>query len=591
MKLIKNRSQFAWVLYDWANSAFATTVMAGFFPVFFKNYWSASADVNMSTAYLGMANSIASLIVALLAPVLGAIADQGKSRKKFLIFFAYMSVLMTSCLFFVEMGNWKMALFLYIMGTIGFSGGNIFYDALLPTVVDEKKIDYISAKGYAFGYLGGGILFLINVLWYTMPATFGFDVEYRSVVREITNNNSIEIQVDEDNFDLPVSQNIAAVLTSHLHNEIKTVNYYNEGKTSYAVITLQQKTDFDAKNIDETIVFGKYKQGEFVEFNAGLQTLTVKNLTRRIASGDPVKIKFDTKIKIGTYADGWCKNVEGLDAYYKNPTIKTDLLQPAREFLPVRLSFLSVALWWGIFTIPLIRWIKEKKNKIDHGIVFYVKKGFRQLYKTFQEIKHMKYIFTFLIAYWMYIDGVNTVIRMAVDYGMSIGLPSDALIIALLITQFVGFPAALLFGKLGEKWSVKNSLFIGIFVYLGINVWAVFMNDAIEFYFMAIIIGIVQGGIQALSRSMYSRLIPINQSAEYYGFFNMTGKFAAIFGPAMVGVINLAARAAGVNSNLATRIGIGSIIILFIGGGTFLYFVDIEKGRQEVAFLKNIKVK
>ena len=164
---------WGWVMYDWANSAFATTVMAGFFPIFFKQYWSAGADVNVSTAQLGLANSIASLLVALMAPILGAIADKGSAKKKFLIFFAYQGVLMTAALFLVQEGQWGWAIFIYVMGIIGFSGANVFYDSLLPSVASEDKIDYVSGLGFSMGYLGGGLLFLINVLMLLWPEKFG----------------------------------------------------------------------------------------------------------------------------------------------------------------------------------------------------------------------------------------------------------------------------------------------------------------------------------------------------------------------------------------------------------------------------------
>ena len=167
------KAVWGWAMYDWANSAFATTVMAGFFPIFFKQYWSYGSDVNMSTAQLGFGNSIASIFVALMAPVVGAIADRGSARKKFLIFFAYMGVLMTAALFLVPKGYWAWAIFIYIMGIIGFSGANIFYDSLLPSVTDENEIDYVSGLGYSMGYLGGGILFLINVIMTLKPEKFG----------------------------------------------------------------------------------------------------------------------------------------------------------------------------------------------------------------------------------------------------------------------------------------------------------------------------------------------------------------------------------------------------------------------------------
>ncbi|MCK4688758.1 MAG: MFS transporter, partial [Candidatus Marinimicrobia bacterium] len=188
--------------------------------------------------------------------------------------------------------------------------------------------------------------------------------------------------------------------------------------------------------------------------------------------------------------------------------------------------------------------------------------------------------------YWLYIDGVDTIIRMAVDYGMSIGFPSSSLIVALLITQFVGFPSALLFGKLGEKWDVKKSIFVGIAVYLCVTIWGVMMTRVVEFYVLAIVIGLVQGGIQALSRSFYSRLIPKDQSAEFYGFYNMLGKFAAILGPVIMGSVGLLVRHAGYSANIASRTGIASISILFIAGAILLYFVDEEKGQSEVEFLR-----
>ena len=174
MFLEKNRKAvWGWALYDWANSAFATTVMAGFFPIFFKQFWSAGADVNVSTAQLGFGNSIASLMVAIMAPILGAIADKGSAKKKFLVFFAYLGVLMTAALFLVQEGQWIWAIFIFAMGIIGFSGANVFYDSLLPGIVSEEKIDYISGLGFSMGYLGGGLLFLINVLMTLMPQKFG----------------------------------------------------------------------------------------------------------------------------------------------------------------------------------------------------------------------------------------------------------------------------------------------------------------------------------------------------------------------------------------------------------------------------------
>jgi len=441
-QLSKNKKAiWGWAMYDWANSAFATTVMAGFFPIFFKQYWSYGADVNMSTARLGLGNAIASIVVAVMAPILGAMADSGSVRKKFLIFFAYLGVLMTASLFLIEKGDWEWAIFLYVMGIIGFSGANIFYDSLLPSVANEDEIDYVSGLGFSMGYLGGGLLFLGNVLMTLMPEKFG----------------------------LP---------------------------------------------------------------------------------------------DVGT---------------------------------AIRYAFVSVAFWWGFFTIFTILWVPEVQATAapSNGINFIVD-GFKQFTGTFKKIRRLKTIFLFLIAYWFYIDGVDTIIRMAVDYGMSIGFDSNDLIIALLITQFVGFPCALFFGKLGQMWSAKKSIYIAIGIYVFVTLWGTMMTHKQEFYVLAVIIGMVQGGIQALSRSYYSRLIPKNRIAEFYGFYNMLGKFAAILGPILIGFVGLIARHILLPpsptpeqfvhvSRLASRWGIASILLLFIMGAILLFFVDEEKGKMEAA--------
>lgn len=439
----EKKAVWGWAMYDWANSAFATTVMAGFFPIFFKQYWSYGVDVNVSTAQLGFGNSIASLLVALMAPVLGAIADKGSARKKFLIFFAYLGVLMTACLFLVGKGEWAWAIFVYAMGIIGFSGANVFYDSLLPTVAGKDNVDYVSGFGFAMGYLGGGLLFLINVLMTLMPEKFGL----------------------------------------------------------------------------------------------------------------------------------------------------------ADSAEAVRYSFISVAIWWGMFTIFTILWVPEEKTAgaSREGRNF-IADGFRQIIGTFKKVRHLKTIFLFLLAYWFYIDGVDTIIRMAVDYGMSIGFASNDLIIALLVVQFVGFPSALVFGKLGQKWGVRKAIYLAIGIYMFIVVWGTMMTVKQEFYILAIMIGLVQGGIQALSRSYYSRLIPREQSAEYYGFYNMLGKFAAIVGPALMGVVGLIARRLLMPptptpgqiehvGQLASRWSIASVLILFLIGAILFYFVDEEKGRAEAVYL------
>ncbi|UCD79484.1 MAG: MFS transporter [Desulfobacterales bacterium] len=439
------KAVWGWAMYDWANSAYVTTVMAGFFPVFYKQYWSYGADVNMSTAQLGFGNSIASLLVALMAPVLGAIADKGSAKKKFMLLFAYLGVVMSIALFMVQKGQWAMAIFVYAMGIIGFSGANVFYDALLPSVAGEDKIDYVSSLGFSMGYLGGGLLFLLNVLMSLMPHKFG----------------------------LP-----------------------------------------DAASA-------------------------------------------------------------------------------------VRISFLTVAAWWGLFTIFTIVWVKEAKSASPPaGGESVVRAGISQLLGTFTKLRHMRVVFTFLLAYWFYIDGVDTIIRMAVDYGLSLGFDSSDLILALLIVQFVGFPAALVFGKLGQSWSVRKSIYLGIAIYMGVTIWGTMMTQKHEFYILAIMIGLVQGGIQALSRSYYSRLIPKDKAAEFYGFYNMLGKFAAILGPVLMGVVGLIVRRIMMPPSpteaqliavgqLASRWSIGSLLILFLVGAVLFYFVDEKKGREQAKYLSD----
>ncbi len=424
------RAMLSWTFYDWANSAFATTVMAGFFPIFFKQYWSAGVDVTLSTARLGLANSISGIVVAAVAPLLGAIADKGSSRKKFLYFFAVIGIVMTSALYMVAQGDWGMAVALYVIAVVGFSGGNIFYDSLLPSVARPERRDWVSSLGFAMGYLGGGLLFALNV-WMTLrPETFGF-------------------------------------------------------------------------------------------------------------AGSEEAVKF---------------------------------------------SFICVAVWWALFTVPLLLFVPEPRygEPVRSGLV---RAGFRQLVDTFHEIRHLRTIFLFLLAYWLYIDGVDTVVRMAVDYGMSIGFDSNSLIVALLLVQFVGFPAAIAFGALGERLGTRRMIFAAITVYLAVSIWAALMNSVREFYMIAVAIGLVQGGVQALSRSFFSRIIPADKSAEYFGFYNMLGKFATVIGPLLVGGVALAARAGGMSATTSSRIGIASVSVLFLAGGILLWFVDEETGRREAEYL------
>ena len=415
------RAVWSWAFYDWANSAYSTTVMAGFFPLFFKEYWADPHNPSQSTFYLGMANSIASMVVAALAPLLGSVADQGSAKKKFLTFFAFLGVIMTGGLWMVAQGNWQMAVLFYVIATIGFASGNVFYDSLLPDLASEERVDAVSSLGFGLGYLGGGLLFLVNVFMYLKPEIFGIP----------------------------------------------------DGATA------------------------------------------------------------------------------------------------------IKLSFLSVAVWWAVFTIPLILFVPEPKNYENIDFNNAIRMGWVQLVQTFKEIRNMKVVGTFLLAYWFYIDGVDTIIRMAVDYGMSLNFPGESLIIALLIVQFVAFPAALIYGWLASKIGAKTGIMVGITAYSFITLLGYFMTEAWHFYVLAILIGLFMGGIQALSRSLYTRIIPPDKSAEFFGFYNMLGKFAAIIGPALMGTIALVTGSA--------RLSILSILLLFILGAFFLNKVDIKEGKRLAA--------
>ena len=414
----KNKEIISWSLYDWANSTFATTVMAGFFPIFFKQYWSTASDVTLSTWYLGLANSVASIMVASLAPFLGAIADKASVKKKLLIFFAFVGIISTGSLSIIAQGHWKMAIFFYVAASIGFMSANIFYDSLLPGVAPIEKRDFVSSLGYALGYIGGAILFLINVTMYLSPEFYGI----------------------------------------------------------------------------------------------------------------------------------------------------------ANAAEAIKLSFLTVAIWWAVFTIPILIFVKEESVINDIGILKSIKLGWSQLLNTMQSIRELKIVTTFLVAYWLYIDGVDTMIRMSVDYGTSLGFSSSSLITALLMVQFIAFPATLIYSWFARKIGIKNGILVGIIGYAMISIMGSMVSKEWHFYALAVFIACFQGGIQALSRSLYSKIIPESRSAEFFGFYNMFGKFAAIIGPPLMGSIGL------LTGN--PRYGILSIIILFVLGGYFLNKVDVEEGER-----------
>jgi len=399
----KQRQIMAWALYDWANSGFATCIMAGFFPILFKVYWQGDIEITLSTFRLGMINSLASLALIIIAPLLGRVADLKKSKKTFLLLFTLTGAALTAALWLVSPDAWPAAAALYGFALIGFYGANIFYDSLLLGVCPPAQRDRVSSLGFAMGYLGGGLILALHLVIVRQPELFA-------------------------------------------------LNY---------------------------------------PMNAA------------------------------------------------------------------RLSFLTVAGWWLIFSLPIMIWVRE-----DSGQRTLLNTGPNRLKSRLQEIWQDKKIRIFLIAYLLYIDGVNTIIRMAVDYGMALGLAWSDLLSALLLSQLVGFPAALIFGRMGESIGTRRAIIIGLMLYIIITGWAMFINTSGEFFTLAALIGLIQGGVQALSRSYYSRIIPPARGAEYFGFFNIMGRFGAILGPGLMGGCALITG--------SSRLPLLVIIILFASGAILL---------------------
>ncbi len=381
-KLLGNKPVVSWAMYDWANSAFATTVMAGFFPIFFKQYWSSDIDAAQSTLILGATNSSASLVLALIAPLLGSLADRGGYKKEILFITTALGVLSTLALFYIPEGYWPLAALVYGLAAFGFMASMIPYDSLLVDVTKGRKMDYVSGLGFGLGYLGGGLLFVINVLWYLQPELFGIP--------------------------------------------------------------------------DSTTA--------------------------------------------------------------------------------VRLSFVSVSIWWALFSIPVFINVKESRESEQPLSQSLLRNSWRDVFATLREIAGHREILLFLLAYFFYIEGVNTTIKMAIDYGLSLGFDSANLITALLLVQFVAFPFAILFGWIGERFGASRGLYLGISVYIIMSLLAYRMTEVWQFYWMAVAIGMVQGGVQSLSRSLYAARIPPQRAAQYFGFFNMLGKFSAVLGPIVVGI-------------------------------------------------------
>lgn len=411
-----SREAWAWASYDFANSVFATTVIAGFFPVFLDKFWRGDMSHGQAFALLAWVNGAVALIIALAAPVLGSIADHGAHRKRFLGMFLVLGVAASALLVVPGHGANIWALVLFGLGSLGYVGGNVFYDALLPHVARHKQLDRVSALGYALGYLGGGLLFLINVIMVQKPHWFGL----------------------------------------------------------------------------------------------------------------------------------------------------------ADASAAVRAAFLTVAVWWGGFALILLRGVHEPRRGV--GLRTAVVEGLAQFRRTVVRLRSVPMLLGFLVAYWFYIDGVNSVFKLAVGFGLAVGLPSSALLLALLVTQFVAFPAALGFGWLGERIGPRAGITLGLVVYIGVVVYAAFITKPWQFFLLAVLVGLVQGGTQSLSRSLYARLVPREESAAFFGFYGLMGKFSAVIGPLIVAIVQTATG----NPHIA----VSAIGILFLIGLVVLWALPL--GRRQL---------
>jgi len=397
----KRAAQWAWALTAWANHAFATTVLVGFFPIFFDQFWAAKLPGTTSTFYLGLTNSSAAFIVMLLAPWLGALSDRRGEKKLWFGIWSAIGALATAALCLIGAGHWAWALIVFGLGSIGFFAGSSFQDALIVQVADARHTNRVSSLGFALGYLGGGLIFLFNVLLVKYPHWF------------------------------------------HI------------------------------------------------------------------------------------------------------PDAST----------AIRIAFVDVALWWIVFSLPLYRYVHEAAPTA-------ISTGWRELWHTLRGVLRDRPVLNFLLAYWLYIDAIGTLQQMAVDFGIKLGFSSNALIQALLLVQFVSFPSALLFGRLGDRIGTRRAIYLGLGVFVALTCFAYFMQNERQFYILAAVVGTVQGGVQALSRSYFARLIPRERAGEYFGFYNMLAKFAAVLGPLAMGVVAIA------TGN--QRLSILVLEVFFIGGALLL---------------------
>ncbi len=411
-RAILTRRVLAWAFYDWANSAFALSVLAVLFPLFLGAYWSAGDPGSAVTSRLAWTNAIASGVICLLSPIFGAIADAGGLRKRFLFALALLGSVSTALLGTVGEGQWLFACAFFLLASLGYYGSVIFYDSLIIDVTEPANYSYVSSLGFAVGYFGGAVLLALHVVWLTNPAAWGF------------------------------------------------------------------------------------------------------------ASATEV--------------------------------IKT--------------AFVSVGAWWALFALPLLFFVHERPGatRVQRGVV---RAAYRELRSTLARIGQYRNVVTFLIAYWLYIGGVFTVITMGVNYGQRLGFPQQDLVTAFLVTNFAGFPATILFGMFGHRVGPRPGIYVAIVVYIVMAALAVFMSEVWHFYAMAIVIGCVQGGVQSLSRSLYASLIPPEQPGEFFGFYNTLTKFAHVTGTSMVGVVALFSD--------EPQWVLLALMPLFIGGGLLLTVVRL----------------
>lgn len=417
----------AWAMYDWAVSAMQTTIMAAVFPIYFVKVASAGLPAGQGSARLAYANTVAMLLVTVLSPVLGALADHSAAKKHFLLAFALIGAAGCAGMFWIGHGDVGLASVLYAVAMVGAQGSMAFYGALLPHLVREDEVDRVSTAGYAVGYLGGGLLLAVQLLWITHPAWFG------------------------------------------------------------------------------------------------------------LPSGPG--------------------------------------LTPAQATLPTRLALASVSVWWLVFSIPLLRRVPEPPVALEVGEprenVFVA--PFVRLAHTVRDIGTFKQAALFLVAFMIYNDGIQTVIKLATAYGTEIGIPEGALIASILLVQFIGIPCSIAFGKLADRVGAKPAVLGGIAVYAGISVLGYFMRTSLHFLALAVLVGLVQGGTQALSRSLFASMVPPHRSGEFFGFYGVFEKFSGLFGPLLFALV--------VQFGGTNREGILSVVIFFIVGAVLLRTVDVDAGR------------